>query len=384
MSVCEMLGIEQPIVQAPIAAVPQLAAAVSNAGALGTVTLTWSDDAGAVVRETAALTARPFGGNFILTDDHHRRLEAALEAGLRIVSFMWGDPSSYIKPVHDAGGIVLHTVGSAEEARRAVASGVDVIVAQGWEAGGHVWGTVATLPLVPAVVDAVAPVPVIAAGGIGDARGVAAVLALGAQAAWLGTRFLLAEEMPIHQDYRRALMAAAETDAQWYANLYDVGWPDAPHRALRNSTAQAWEAAGCPPDGQRPGEGEVIAHFASGGSIVRYATAAPMAGTTGQIEALSMWAGQGVALARKSQSAADIVTELTSRLPGQTTPVLAAYDSVVGLADALRSAEAAHAKHEQETGRPDPDWPDWYARHMADESAAGQAAGSRAAATSSS
>ena len=186
-----------------MAAVPRLAAAVSNAGALGMVTLTWSDDAGAVVRETAALTARPFGGNLVLTEDHHRRLDQALEAGLRIVSFMWGDPSGYIEPVHDAGGIVMHTVGSAEEARRAVASGVDVVVAQGWEAGGHVWSSVATLPLVPAVVDAVAPVPVIAAGGIGDARGVAAVLALGAQAAWLGTRFLLAEEMPIHEDYRR-------------------------------------------------------------------------------------------------------------------------------------------------------------------------------------
>ena len=112
--------------------------------------------------------------------------------------FRSGDPSGYIEQVHDAGGIVLHTVGTAEEARRAVGSGVDVIVAQGWEAGGHVWGGIATLPLVPAVVDAVAPVPVIAAGGIGDARGVAAVLALGAQAAWLGTRFLMAEEMPIH------------------------------------------------------------------------------------------------------------------------------------------------------------------------------------------
>ncbi len=187
-----------------MAAVPRLAAAVSNAGALGMVTLTWSDDAGAVVRETAGLTARPFGGNFVLTEDHHRRLDQALDAGLRIVSFMWGDPSGYIQRVHDAGGIVMHTVGSAQEARQAVASGADVIVAQGWEAGGHVWGRVATLPLVPAVVDAVAPVPVIAAGGIADARGVAAVLALGAQAAWLGTRFLLAEEMPIHEDYRRA------------------------------------------------------------------------------------------------------------------------------------------------------------------------------------
>jgi len=75
-----------------------------------------------------------------------------------------GEPSGYIEAVHDAGGLVMLTVGSAEEARRAVASGVDVVVAQGWEAGGHVWGTVATLPLVPAVVDAVAPVPVIAAG----------------------------------------------------------------------------------------------------------------------------------------------------------------------------------------------------------------------------
>ena len=291
-----------------------LAAAVSNAGALGMVTLTWSADAGAVVRETAALTTRPFGGNFVLTSDHHRDLDQALEAGLKIVSFMWGDPGSYIKAVHDAGGIVLHTVGSAEEARQAVASGADVIVAQGWEAGGHVWGKVATLPLVPAVVDAVAPVPVIAAGGIGDARGVAAVLALGAQAAWLGTRFLLAEEMPIHEDYRRRLIAAAETDPQWYPNLYDVGWPDSPHRALRNSTARAWDAAGRPPDSQRPGAGDVIAHFASGEAIVRYEPAPPMVGTTGDIEALSMWAGQSVALARKPQSAAEIVTELTSRL----------------------------------------------------------------------
>jgi NAD(P)H-dependent flavin oxidoreductase YrpB (nitropropane dioxygenase family) len=177
-----------------------------------------------------------------------------------------------------------------------------------------VWSKVATLPLVPAVVDAVAPVPVIAAGGIGDARGVAAVLALGAQAAMLGTRFLLAEEMPVHDDYRQCLLAAAETDSVLYPNLYDVGWPDAPHRALRNSTAKAWEAAGRPPLAQRPGEGDVIAHFASGEAIVRYEPAPPMVGTTGEIEALSMWAGQGVALARQRQSAADIVTELTSRL----------------------------------------------------------------------
>jgi nitronate monooxygenase len=311
--VCELLGIEQPIILAAMVAVPELAAAVSNAGALGMVTLTWSTPAGDVVRETAALTDRPFCGNLVLASDQHRRLDEALEAGLRIVSLFLGDPAGYVEQVHDAGGIVLHTVGSAEEARQAVASGVDVIVAQGWEAGGHVGGQIATLPLVPAVVDAVDPVPVIAAGGIGDARGVAAVLALGAQAAWLGTRFLLAQEMPIHEQYRRRLINAAETDAQWYADLYDVGWPDAPHRALRNSTAEMWEAAGRPPLGSRPGEGD-IAQFASGEAIVRYEPAPPMVGTTGNIEALSMWAGQSVALARQTQPAADIVAELISRL----------------------------------------------------------------------
>lgn len=140
------------------------------------------------------------------------------------------------------------------------------------------------------------------------------MLALGAEAAWLGTRFLMAEEMPIHEEYRRRLMAAAETDAEWYANLYEVWWPDAPHRAIHNSTAEMWEAAGRPPPGRRPGEGDVIAHFASGEPIPRYSTAAPLVGTTGEIEALSLWAGQSVALARRPQSAADIVAELVSGL----------------------------------------------------------------------
>jgi nitronate monooxygenase len=313
---CDLLGIEQPIVQAPMGgpAVPQLAAAVSNAGALGMLALTWSGDAGGVVRELQGLTKRPFGGNFGLQLDQHERLDSALEAGLRIVSLFWGDPSAYVERLHDAGALVLHTVGSAEEAKRAVSAGVDVVVAQGWEAGGHVWGQIGTIALVPAVVDAVAPTPVIAAGGIGDGRGVAAVLALGAQGAWVGTRFLMAAEAPVHERYRERLINADETDAVWFADLFDGGWPSAPHRALRNATVDDWEAAGRPEAGSRPGEGDQVATRPDGSGIPRYASSTPVEGLDGDIDAMSLWAGQSVALAQRVQPAAEIVAELVSRL----------------------------------------------------------------------
>jgi nitronate monooxygenase len=313
---CDLLGIEQPIVLAPMggAVVPRLAAAVSNAGGLGLLPLTWAEDPASVIGATRELTSRPFGANLVLEWDQHDQLDAVLDAGVRIVSFFWGDPSTYVGAVHDAGGIAMQTVGSAEEARRAVAAGCDVVVAQGFEAGGHVWGRVGTIALVPAVVDAIAPVPVIAAGGIADARGVAAVLALGAQAAWIGTRFLLAEEAPIHDHYRRRLIAADETSTDWFADLFDGGWPDAPHRVLRNSTVEAWEAAGRPPSGARPGEGEAIGTRPTGEPIARYTAGTPSEGMAGDIEGLSLWAGQGVALATSVQPAAEIVHELVSRL----------------------------------------------------------------------
>jgi nitronate monooxygenase len=313
---CDLLGIEQPIVQAPMGgpAVPKLAAAVSNAGALGMLALSWSDDAAAAVREVRGLTDGSFGGNFGLQLDQHGRLDTALAAGLRIVSLFWGDPSPYVEQVHAAGAVLLHTVGSAEEGRRAVAAGVDVVVAQGLDAGGHVWGQVGTLSLVPAVVDAVDSTPVIAAGGIGDGRGVAAVMALGAQGAWVGTRFLMAEEAPVHEQYRRRLIEADETDARWFPDLFDGGWPDAPHRALRNATIDAWEAAGRPPSGSRPGEGDEVAARPDGSAIPRYASATPVEGLTGDIDAMSLWAGQSVALATKVEPAAAILRELVSRL----------------------------------------------------------------------
>jgi NAD(P)H-dependent flavin oxidoreductase YrpB (nitropropane dioxygenase family) len=315
-AVCERLGIEIPIIQAPMggAVGPALAAAISNAGGLGTLAL-WGADIETLrrqVRETRVLTSKPFAVNLNLEFPQEERLDACLQEGVPIVSLFWREPSALVARVKKAGAIVLHTVSTAKEARHAVDCGVDVVVAQGWEAGGHVRGTVATMPLIPAVVDAVGPVPVIAAGGIADGRGLAAAMALGASGAWIGTRFLASDEVAIHPHYRERLLRATEDDTAYLEELFDIGWPKAPHRVLRNSTVAEWEAAGRPATGKRPGEGEVVATSKSRGQIVRYRSYTPAADADGDIDALSLWAGQSVGQVHKIQPAAEIVREIDS------------------------------------------------------------------------
>jgi NAD(P)H-dependent flavin oxidoreductase YrpB (nitropropane dioxygenase family) len=306
------LGIEHPIVQAPMggASGPELAAAVSNAGGLGMLALSWGsvERLSAEIARTRALTSRPFGVNLVLAFPQDQRLAACLEAGVKFVSFFWGDPAPFVAQVHAAGALIASTVGSAAEARAAADADVDVIVAQGWEAGGHVRGQVATLPLVAAVTRAVPDRPVLAAGGVADGRGLAAVLALGAAGAWIGTRFLASPEAAIHPDYRARLIAADETATE-HTGLFDAGWPDAPHRVLRNSTLAAWQAAGRPPSGERPGEGEVLA-IQGKARLVRYASTTPGPEAHGDIEALSLWAGQGLGVIEAAKPAGDIVREI--------------------------------------------------------------------------
>ena len=316
-ALCTRLGIEFPIIQAPMAGAvgPMLAAAVSNAGGLGMLAL-WRASGEAMrrqIKEVRSLTSRPFGVNLNLDFPQQERLAICLEEGVPIISFFWQDPSALVPSAKGGNAIVMHTVGSAADAKRAVDCGVDIVVAQGWEAGGHVRGTVATMPLIPAVVDAVSPTPVVAAGGIADGRGLAAALALGAAGAWIGTRFLASREAAIHARYRERLLAANESDTVYLENLFDAGWPNAPHRTLRNQTVDVWEAAGRPASGKRPGQGEVIATSRSIGPIVRYQSYTPGADSEGDIDAMSLWAGQSVGLVSRLQPARDIVHEIVDQ-----------------------------------------------------------------------
>ena len=178
----QLLKIDTPIIQAPIgsASCPALVAAVSNAGGLGMLSITWRslDETRQAIWETKRLTNKPFGVNLVLEWDPEEHLQIALENSVPIISFFWGDPSPYLEQIHRNGSTVMHTVGSAAEVGPLVSAGVDVLVAQGVEAGGHVWGQVGTFTLLPSIVDAAKDKPVVVAGGIADGRGVAAALTL--------------------------------------------------------------------------------------------------------------------------------------------------------------------------------------------------------------
>ena len=320
---CRTLGLTAPILQAPVSTSPDLAIAVSEAGGLGIIPITWTRT-DVLERTLAAMqsrTAAPFAANIVIPlmeEMQEANLDLALEAGVPVISTFYGDPAPLIGRIHDAGALSMHTVGSAEEARRVVDRGVDIVVAQGVEAGGHVWGSVATMVLVPSVVDAVPGVPVVAAGGIADGRGLCAVLALGAQAAWVGTRLLLARESDAHPAYRERIAAARATDTL-LSEAFDDGWPDAPHRCLLNDTLEAWQEAGEPPPGSRPDEGEIIGRDGSGAEIRRYSIEPPTVDTTGTVTSMALYAGQSAGLTRGEATAADIVNGMVS----EATSVLA-------------------------------------------------------------
>jgi len=247
----------------------------------------------------------------ILHSPVDEQVAICFEEHVPIVSFFWGDPTQYVKRVHDGGGKVFHQIGSVADAERAAEADLDVIIAQSVEVGGHVAGEVSTLALVPRVVDAVAPRPVAAAGGIADGRGVVAALALGAQAAVIGTRFLASADARAHPDYKKKLLAANENDTV-RTTLFGFGWPNTPHRTLRTRFVEEW--LGKETRGQESREDEpVIGHTVIAGQqmpLQRFMGFPPNVDATGDIESMDLLTGQSVGLVREIKPAGDIVREL--------------------------------------------------------------------------
>jgi nitronate monooxygenase len=295
-------GLSVPVVGAPMFGIAggRLAAAVSRAGGLGMLGV-GSTTTGQWVRAECAVAAeagRPYGVGLMAwaLDADASPFEATLAAAPALVSVGFGDYPKYVGPLQAAGVTVATQAGTLDEAKAAEQAGVDIIVARGSEGGGHGRNDVGTLPLLQVVLDAVAT-PVLAAGGIANARGVAAVIAAGAAGAWVGTAFMVCAEAVTSAGARERLSDAGDTDTV-YGRVFDIAqgldWPpEYGGRSLRNEFFQRWV-----------GHEEELANDDDAARALREARAA------GDYDTSYVYAGQGAALLRGQRPAADVVAEL--------------------------------------------------------------------------
>jgi nitronate monooxygenase len=296
----ELVGCQVPIQLAgmPQVSVPGLAAAVADAGGLGMITPT--DHTVEVLEQLANETSGKFGINFLVPFLDLEAVEAA-SSRTRVVDFHFGEPDAgLVTRVHQGGALAGWQVGSADEARAAVDAGCDFVIAQGIEAGGHVRGELPLLLVLDQVLGLVDQ-PVVATGGIATARAMAAALAAGASAVRVGTRFVASTESGAHPRYVALVLRARATDTV-LTTTFSTGWPDAPHRVLRSCV----EAAQAFP-------GEIVGEQHLGSStkpIPRFATPPPGRMTTGEIDAMALYAGQSVGMVGDVKPAAAIVAEL--------------------------------------------------------------------------
>ncbi|MBA5851692.1 enoyl-[acyl-carrier-protein] reductase FabK [Clostridium sp. cel8] len=291
---CDMLGIKYPIIQGGMAwiADSSLASAVSNAGGLGIITgnapVDWVRDE---IRKAKKLTDKPFGVNIMLLSDTAEDIaKMACEEGVKVVTTGAGNPGKYISMWKEHNIKVIPVVASVALAKRMERSGVDAVIAEGCESGGHI-GELTTMALVPQVVDAV-NIPVIAAGGIGDGRGAAAAFMLGASGVQLGTRFLVAKECTVSQNYKNRVIKAKDIDTQVTGRV--TGHPV---RVIRNKLTRKFQLLD---KNHAP-----ISEYEKLGR-----GALSKAAKEGDIENGSVMAGQIAGLVNKEQSAKEIIEDI--------------------------------------------------------------------------
>lgn len=294
-NLCEMLGIKYPIIQGAMAwiADSSLAAGVSNAGGLGIIAGGNAPVEYVVeeIRKAKKLTDKPFGVNIMLLSDNAEELaKAVCDEGVKVVTTGAGSPGKYINMWKEHGIIVIPVIASVALAKRMEKAGVDAVIAEGCESGGHV-GELTTMALVPQVVDAV-NIPVIAAGGIGDGRGIAAAYMLGACGVQCGTRFLVAEECTVHENYKKKVLAANDIDTIVTGKV--TGHPV---RVLKNKLTRQFQLL--------DKENAPLEKYEELGR-----GALPKAAKNGDIDHGSVMAGQIAGLVNKEQTCAEIIEEM--------------------------------------------------------------------------
>jgi NAD(P)H-dependent flavin oxidoreductase YrpB (nitropropane dioxygenase family) len=297
---------------------PDLAIAVSRAGGIGALGVGFMppEELRAKIHAIRAATDAPFNINFITCFENDAQIRVCAEEKIPVASFHWGHPApDHLKILRDAGISVWEQVGTVEDGRRAVEDGADVVIAQGWEAGGHNYGGLGTVAFVPAMVDAVGGhAIVLASGGISDGRGMAAALSLGADGVWIGTRLVASAEAHVHPFHHEALVRAQGGDTVRSA-IFGPEMPDFnPMRLLRNRVVADYTDRLDEVPMQRdhlPVIGETPFHGTH--HIKRkFDVMLPVPETTGDYEEMPWLMGQGVGLVRDIRPAAALVEEMVA------------------------------------------------------------------------
>lgn len=295
-----------------------LSSAVSDAGGLGVLGVGGMQPAPtrALIAGMRRLTSRAFGVNIIIPMMPDGQIESCFDENVPLMVLFWGDPSPYINDAHKRGILVVSQCGDTEGAVRAADAGVDGVIVQGIEAGGHVMATRPLAEVVAETVKELGSLPVIASGGIATGADIAGALRLDAGAVSMGTRFLATSEAMVLDGYKERLVAAKSEDTV-LTELFDAGWPDAAHRVIRNRAYNDWAAAGCPPRGERPDENLVIGKLGEGdeaAELPRYTVTPPLLQFHGDLEEAALYCGHSCDRIDSILSTGDLMEQLLTEL----------------------------------------------------------------------
>lgn len=308
----KLLNIKYPIIQAPTGGVvsSELIAAVANAGGFGAMPVTWTEGDAMVkwIKDVQSRTDSSFFCNYVL-DMEPKTLGRALNAGVKNIQFSWGMPNKKeIELIKSYGAIMGIQVCDASSAKLAIDLGADYLVCQGMEAGGHVQGSRPLAKALERVLHVSGDVPVVASGGISTGETMRKYISMGAAGVVMGSRFVATLESSAHQDYKDSLVKVTADDTV-YTVCMSKNWPNATHRIIRNSTFDMWEAAGNPPEGQKPGEEDIIV-TARDFKVKRYEPNSPHKNYKGNIEAMANYAGEGVDGITEILSAKEVIEKV--------------------------------------------------------------------------
>ena len=304
---------------------PELVHGISKAGGFGILGIGGlpTNRISDMISETRNMTRKPFGANVILPMSDGKDVDVCFDNQVDVLILFWGDPQPFVRDAHKRGVFLVSQCGTAEEAAAAASSGVDAVIIQGIEAGGHVKAEQNLSTALEETCKELTHLPIIAAGGISSGRQIANHLKAGAKAVSLGTRFVVSHEAYASKLYKERIVSSTAADTT-LTTLFDIGWKNAKHRVIKTRVYEEWLSQGSPETGNRQGENELIGTLTVDSKevgIPKYTVFPPVPSFRGEIEELPLYAGESVSGISKIEPVSSIMRQLVKDLKDATAKI---------------------------------------------------------------